>query len=83
MTFKGPYQAVMATIHRAGRWAKAVPSVLLKRLDLDSRDGHIYGGLLLAGVGGWQVSWPWTCIALGVVVMVLGIFAPGTARGSE
>ena len=51
--------------------------------DVDLRDAHIYGGLLIATVGGWHVSWPWTCVALGVVVMVLGIFAPGTARGSE
>ncbi|KKL57148.1 hypothetical protein LCGC14_2238300, partial [marine sediment metagenome] len=56
------------------RWPK------LKRPDLDARDGHIYGGLLVASVGGWQVSWPWTCIVLGVVVMVLGIFAPRMAR---
>ena len=26
--------------------------------DLDTRDGHIYGGLLIAAVGGWHVSWP-------------------------
>ena len=59
------------------RWPK------LKWPDVDARDGHIYGGLLVAAVGGWQVSWPWTCIVLGVVVTVLGIFAPGAARGSE
>ena len=59
------------------RWPK------IPRPDLDLRDGHIYGGLVIATVGGWQVSWPWTCVALGVVVMVLGIFAPGTAPRSE
>lgn len=64
------------------KWPK-VKWPTIKRPDLDLRDGHIYGGLLIAAVGGWQVSWPWTCIALGGVVMVLGIFAPGTARGSE
>ena len=59
------------------RWPK------MKRPDLDARDGHIYGGLIVAAVGGWHVSWPWTCIVLGVVVMVLGIFAPRMAPRSE
>ena len=51
--------------------------------DIDLRDAHIYGGLLIAAVGGWQLSWPWTCIILGVLVTVLGIFAPRMARGGE
>ncbi len=71
------YRAAIAGFQRTGERVKAL------KPDLDTRDGHIYGGLLVAAVGGWQISWPWTCIALGVVVMVLGIFAPGTARGSE
>ncbi len=69
------------------RWPKkgitAFGWPVVKWPDIDLRDTHIYGGLLVATVGGWQLSWPWTCIVLGVVVMVLGIFAPGTARGRE
>ncbi len=59
------------------RWPK------VKRPDVDARDTHIYGGLVVAAVGGWQISWPWTCIVIGLVVMVLGIFAPRMAGRSE
>ncbi len=45
------------------------------------RDLHIYGGLLLIGIGGWFGSaWPasrmWTAIAMGAILMVFGLFAP-------
>lgn len=67
----------MEAIHQAGERAKAL------KPDIDLRDAHIYGGLLIAAIGGWQLSWPWTCIILGVLVTVLGIFAPRMARGGE
>ncbi len=44
--------------------------------DIDIQDVHIYGGLLLGGVGGWQVSPAWTLIALAVVLVLMGVFAP-------
>lgn len=47
------------------------------------RDGHVYGGLLLAGLGGWQISRPWTCVAIGAIVAALGIFAPVGPRRAE
>jgi len=48
----------------------------LKRPDIDIQDVHIYGGLLLGGVGGWQVSPAWTLIAIAVVLVLMGVFAP-------
>ena len=71
------YRAAVAGFRRVAEGAKAL------KPDVDARDGHIYGGLIVATVGGWHLSWPWTCIILGVVVMVLGIFAPRMARGGE
>lgn len=41
------------------------------------RDGHIYGGLVLVGVGAWLVAPAAAYISVGVVLMVLGIFRPG------
>jgi len=35
-------------------------------------DLHVYGGLLLAGVGGWHISRPWTCVVGGLVLAALG-----------
>ena len=46
------------------------------KLDVSLRDAHVYGGLTLAGIGGVAVSWPWTCVVIGSVVTVLGVFAP-------
>lgn len=45
------------------------------RPDVDVRDVHVYGGLLCAGWGGWQLSPPLTLVALGVVLTALGVFA--------
>jgi len=57
---------------------------LLKRIatiarDFDLQDGHIYGGILLAAVGGWHLSPAWTCIMVGLVLVALGVFAPRRA----
>lgn len=40
----------------------------------DVVDGHIYGGLGLAAVGGWQLSPPWTLVAIGAALVLLGVF---------
>ena len=50
--------------------------------DLDTRDAHIYGGMGLAGFGGWQVSPIGTCIAVGLILALLGIFAPRLGKGT-
>lgn len=39
------------------------------------RDLHIYGGLLLAALGGWQISPALTLIALGLALAALGLLA--------
>ncbi|KKL87169.1 hypothetical protein LCGC14_1937420, partial [marine sediment metagenome] len=44
--------------------------------DIDTQDAHIYGGLLIGALGGWQVSPAWTLIALGVVLLLIGVLAP-------
>lgn len=41
------------------------------------RDAHVYGGLALALWGGWQLSPAWACVAVGAVVLAIGIFRPG------
>jgi len=59
------------------RWLRW-PRIRLPRLprpDLDIRDAHIYGGLLLAGIGGWLISPAWTCVVLGLIIAALGVFA--------
>ena len=48
----------------------------IPRPDVNTRDLHIYGGLALAALGGWQFSPPATAIVLGLVLAVLGVFAP-------
>lgn len=52
---------------------------MIKRPDISLRDLHIYGGLALAAVGGWQLSPAVTAVALGIIVAALGIFAPRKA----
>lgn len=42
----------------------------------DVRDVHVYGGLLLAAVGGWHFSPGATLLGVGVVLTALGIFVP-------
>lgn len=51
------------------RFAALVPPGLLV-------DAHIYGGLLLIVLGGWQLSRPWTLIAAGLALALLGLLAP-------
>lgn len=46
-------------------------------LVVDMQDVHIYGGLAIAGVGGLYISARWTMVALGVVLVLMGMFAPG------
>lgn len=48
----------------------------MKRPDISLRDLHIYGGLVVGAVGGWQVSPTWTLVALGGVLTLFGVFAP-------
>jgi len=50
--------------------------VRLRIPEISLRDVHIYGGLALATAGGWQVSPALTVITLGLVLAMLGIFAP-------
>ncbi len=40
----------------------------------DSRDWHVYGGLVIAGVGGWVLSPAWTFIAVGGALVLFGLF---------
>ena len=42
--------------------------------ELDNRDIHVYGGLAIAGVGGLFLSPAWTCIVIGGVLVVFGLF---------
>lgn len=42
----------------------------------DVRDAHVYGGLVLAAVGGCFLSVPVTLIVVGVAAMALGVFGP-------
>lgn len=43
---------------------------------LDNRDIHVYGGLVLAGFGGCVLSPAWTCIVIGGVLVMFGLFGP-------
>jgi len=47
------------------------------------RDYHVYGGLLLAAVGGWHLSRPWTLVVVGIVLAALGLLTPGPRRTSR
>lgn len=50
---------------------------------MDLRDVHVYGGLIVAGIGGAFVSWPWTLVALGVALGAMGLFLPGRSHGAD
>lgn len=41
--------------------------------NVGARELHVYGGLLVAVCGGWMLSPAITLIALGVVLLVLGV----------
>lgn len=43
------------------------------RNNVGARELHVYGGLLVAVCGGWLLSPAITLIALGVVLLVLGV----------
>jgi hypothetical protein len=47
----------------------------ITRPDITLRDVHIYGGLVVAGIGGWQLSPAWTGVVLGVALTGMGVFA--------
>lgn len=40
----------------------------------DRRDWHVYGGLAIAGAGGWLLSPAWTFIAIGGALVLFGLF---------
>lgn len=40
------------------------------------RDLHVYGGLLLAAAGGWQLSHAVTLLGVGVILMLFGVVVP-------
>lgn len=46
----------------------------IPRPDVSLRDLHAYGGLGIAALGGWQLSPAWTCIAIGTVLLAMGLF---------
>ena len=58
-------------------WRDRVAALLSPGLVMDA---HIYGGLLLAAIGGWRLSPAWTLVAVGVTLVALGLLAP---RGKD
>lgn len=46
-------------------------------------DGHVYGGLAVAVVGGWQLSPAWTLVAAGAALVALGLLVPRGKAGVE
>lgn len=46
------------------------------RNQFDLRDLHVYGGLMIAAIGGWHISATWTCVVLGLCLAALGVFVP-------
>lgn len=65
-------------LSRVGRGALAVVRTVASAVvaSVDLRDLHVYGGLALGTWGGWQVSPPWTAVAVGSVLLGLGLFLP-------
>jgi hypothetical protein len=59
----------LAWLRRTGRRLS-----ILGRPDVVT-DLHIYGGLLLATVGRWQLSRAWTLTAAGAVLFAIGFIA--------
>jgi len=50
----------------------------MKRLKLDLRDAHIYGGMILIAIGTFGLTgWEGALIALGVVGLYLGTYRMG------
>lgn len=46
----------------------------IHRPDISARDAHAYGGIMVAALGGWQISVPWTCVGVGLVLLGMGLF---------
>jgi hypothetical protein len=44
---------------------------------IDARDVFVFGGLLVAAAGGWQLSPPCTLVGLGLAFAALGRFTGG------
>lgn len=42
---------------------------------VDARDVQFYGGLMLAGMGGWRLSPAWSCVAVGAVLVLHAVLA--------
>ena len=64
-----------AIIGRYWRAIHTVPVPLWRALRaMDNRDWHVYGGLALAGVGGWSLTPAWTCITIGGALVLFGLF---------
>lgn len=42
-----------------------------QRLDLDARDAHAYGGILLITIGAWAIYWPAALITSGAILLYL------------
>lgn len=40
------------------------------------QDLHVYGGLAVAGVGGWMLSPAWTLIAIGLALIGIALLLP-------
>lgn len=64
-------QRVVAIVDRA----KAIGAAF------DMNDWFFFGGMFIAGRGGWAVSPRWTLVAEGVVFALVGLFGFGAGRG--
>jgi hypothetical protein len=51
-------------------------------LDLDIRDAHFYGGLVIAGWGASMLSIPCALIGVGLVLAIVGLLG-GAKRGAR
>lgn len=54
-------------------WLRRLGGAL--RSAVDAKDLHFYGGLGLATAGGCQVSVPWTMVAVGSLLAVVGFLS--------
>lgn len=61
-----------------GMWA-ARAKAISKQFDMN--DLFFFGGMLIAGRGGWLVSPRWTLVAEGIVFVLVGLFGFGGGRG--
>ena len=52
----------------------------MRRPDVNARDVHFYGGLLLAAAAGWFLSPVLTGVALGLILAAVGYFTPQNGK---